>query len=92
MKQLGATNATPVALPTLAARHTRVLGLGALALAVAMVLIAGGAPAGARSAATSQITVQAYDLTTGVDLPNFTFIVNVDNVGDPTSPDPLKQP
>jgi parallel beta-helix repeat protein len=87
-----ATDAMAVASPMQAARRTWAFGLGVLALAAAMMLIAGGAPAGASSSATSRITVQAYDVTSGADLPNFTFAINVNNVGDPSSPDPLKQP
>jgi hypothetical protein len=84
--------ATVAASPMQAARRTWAFVLSVLALAVAMVLIAGGAPAGASSSATAQITVQAYDLATGNDLPAFTYIVNVNNAGDPSSPDPLQQP
>jgi large repetitive protein len=48
--------------------------------------------AGAAPPTYSSITVEAHDLQTGNPLSQFTFIVNVDNSGDPSSPDPMKRP
>jgi hypothetical protein len=60
-------------------------------LAFAVLLLIGLlAPASAQ--AQNSITVAAHDLATDAPLSHFTYIVNVDNAGDPSSPNLLDRP
>jgi hypothetical protein len=53
---------------------------------------AGANKAAAQPAATSAITIVARDLATNAVLPEFTFLVNVDNAHLGDDPDPLQRP
>jgi hypothetical protein len=75
----------------------RFLTAALAALALAVVLVAGTRSAGAAPGDPTQtLTVNAFELAPnggqGAPVDSFTFVVNVDNAGDPNDPDPLKRP
>ena len=43
-------------------------------------------------ASAAQVTVQAYNLNTGTDIPDFQYLINVDNARDPDAANPLNRP
>jgi hypothetical protein len=69
-------------------RTAAVAGRGIIVAATALLL--GLAPAVAH--ADSSVTVSAHDFGTNAPLSDFTYIVNEDNVGDPSSPNPSDRP